>query len=67
MYHQNIKDDQGFYFWYETDVDGEPLVDAKNFRVAFTSKKLLAYFNINSFQCIMWTIDIPQINRDTLY
>ena len=43
MYHPNIKDDEGFYFGYETDVYGVV------------------------FRCIMWTIHIPQINRDTLY
>ena len=57
MYHPNIKDDEGFYFGYKTGVDREPLVDAKNFRVAFTSKKLI--FTSIVFRCIMWTKRIP--------
>jgi hypothetical protein len=31
------------------DANGEPIVEADNFRVGFTSKKLLSYFNISSF------------------
>jgi Tfp pilus assembly protein PilX len=49
MYHPNIPDEQGFYFGYEMDGEGEPIIDANNFRIGFTSKKLLSYFNINSF------------------
>ena len=49
MYHANINENQGFYFGYELDSEGEPIVEANNFRVAFTSKKLLSYFNITSF------------------
>ncbi len=49
QYHPNIKDEDGFFFGYEVDANGEPIVEADNFRVGFTSKKLLSYFNISSF------------------
>ena len=39
-----IIDNQGFYFGYETDVDEEPIIDANNFKVAFTSKKTFILF-----------------------
>ena len=49
MYYPNIPEENFFFFGYELDQDGEPIVDPNNFRVAFTSKKILSYFNINSF------------------
>ena len=49
MYHPNISEEKGFYFGYDVDAAGEPIVEANNFRIAFTSKKLLSYFHVASF------------------
>ena len=40
MYHPNISEEKGFYFGYDVDAAGEPIVEANNFRIAFTSKRL---------------------------
>ena len=38
MYYPNILK-QMFFFGYELDQDGEPIVDPNNFHLLFTSKK----------------------------
>ena len=54
MSHPNISVEKGFYFGYDVDAAGEPIVEANNFRIAFHFKKTFKLFSCCKFSYLSY-------------